>query len=172
VAHFAIRVPSLDYLLDPYSAAPLEQRPLTDDVRERILDAWIDTRDERPERLTVEMPEELRRPGLEGKLQGAIRADLRETAEETSKLRIYSRSELRQAQIAFVLLVLCLLASNAIDEAWGDHSAADTVAQGLVVLGWVALWGPADKLVRAVSRRLSHKRYEELAAVPIEVTWG
>jgi hypothetical protein len=172
VPQFAIRVPSLDYLLDPYSAEPLGRRPLTDDVRERILDAWIDTRDERPERLTVEVPSELRRPGLGEELEGAIRSDLRETAAETSKLRIYSRSELRQAQIAFAFLIACLLVSNEIDDAWGDHSAADTVAQGLVVLGWVALWGPADRLFRALTRRLTHKRYRELAEVPIEVSWN
>ena len=56
MAEFAIRVPGLDYLLDPYSAEPLERRPLTDEIRERIFDVWVDTRDERPRQLTVELP--------------------------------------------------------------------------------------------------------------------
>ena len=169
---FAVRAPSLDYLLDPYSAEPLERRPLTDEVRERILDAWIDTREHRPAGLAVELPTELRRPGLAGKLEAAIRADLEETAAETSKLRIYSRAELRQAQIAFVFLVVCLFASNLVDRATGDEGFFDSVSQGLVVLGWVAMWGPADRFFRAVVRRLSHRRYRELAAVPIEVVWN
>lgn len=172
MSRFAIRVPAVDDLLDPYSVEPLARRPLTDEVRERILDAWIDTRDERPQRLIVEMPAELRRHGLDTELEAAIRADLQETSRDTAKLRIYSRSELRQAQIAFVFLVACLFASNMVDRATGDEGFADSVSQGLVVLGWVAMWGPADRFFRAVVRRLSHKRYMELASVPIEVVWS
>jgi hypothetical protein len=171
VERFAIRVPAVDDLLDPYSVEPLERRPLTDEVRDRIFDAWIDTREERPARLTVELPEEMKRPGLAGELESAIRRDLRETADDAGKLGIYSRSNLRQAQIAFVFLVVCLFISNMVDRAAGDQGFFDSVAQGLVVLGWVAMWGPADKLFRALTRRLSHKRYRELAEVPIEVTW-
>ncbi len=166
---FAIRVPAIDDLLDPYSVEPLQKRPLTDEVRERIFDAWIDTREERPSRLTVALPSELKRPGLDGELESAIRRDLRETAEETGKFAIYSRSALRQAQIAFVFLVVCLFISNMVDRAAGEEGFFDSVAQGLVVLGWVAMWGPADKLFRALTERLSHKRYRELAEVPIQV---
>jgi len=172
VDRFAIRVPSLDDLLDPFSAEPLPRRPLTDEVRERILEAWIDARDERPQKLTVEVPSALRRDGLAAELEAAIRADLHASSEESSKLRIYSRGELRQAQIAFVFLVGCLLASNVVDKLTADVGLADSVSQGLVVLGWVAMWGPADRFFRALYRRLSHKRFRELAAVPIEVTWN
>jgi hypothetical protein len=172
VDRFAIRVPSLDYLLDPFSVEPLSSRPLTDEARERILDAWIDTREDRPEKLRVEVPVELRRDGLAAQLESAIRGDLRETSKESAKLTIYSRSELRQAQIAFVFLVVCLLASNLIDKLTEDVGLADSVSQGVVVLGWVAMWGPADRFFRAVFRRLSHKRFRELAEVPIEVTWN
>lgn len=168
---FAIRAPSLDYLLDPYSVEPLERRPLTDEVRERILSAWVDTREERPERLTVELPPELDRGGLARELERAVRNDLSATSEQTAKLRIYSRSELRRAQIAFGFLVLCLFLANMVDRYLGDQGLVDSVAQGLVVLGWVAMWGPADRFFRAVYKRLSHRRYRELAAVPIEVVF-
>jgi hypothetical protein len=172
VDRFAIRVPALDYLLDPYSVEPLERRPLTDEVRERILSAWVDTRDERPDRLTVEIPSELRREGLAKRLEAAIRHDLQQSSEQTAKLRIYSRSVLRRAQIAFVFLAGCLFASNLVDRAFGEEGLADSLAQGLVVLGWVAMWGPADHFFRAVFDRLSHKRFRELAEVPIEVVWA
>lgn len=168
---FAIRAPAIDYLLDPYSAEPMERRPLTDEVRDRIFDAWIDTRDERPSRLTVVLPEEVKRPGLARDLESAIRRDLSETADEAGSITIYSRSNLRQAQIAFAFLVVCLFISNMVDRAAGEEGFFDSVAQGLVVLGWVAMWGPADKLFRGLTRRLSYKRYRELAEVPIEVAW-
>lgn len=172
MVRFAIRVPSVDDLLDPFSAEPLDRRPLTDEVRERILEAWIDTREERPRRLTIQLPEELRRDGLGPRLESAVRRDLVETAEETAELKIYTRSQLRQAQIAFVFLVACLLASTLVDRATADDAFFGSVSQGLVVLGWVAMWGSADTFFRGVSRRLSHRRYRELAEVPIEVIWA
>ena len=115
----------------------------------------------------VELPSELRREGLARELEAAIRGDLAEASEESAKLTIYSRSELRHAQIAFAFLVGCLFVSNLIDRAAGDQGLADSIAQGLVVLGWVAMWGPVDRFFRAVF----HRRYRELAAVPIEVNW-
>jgi hypothetical protein len=172
VARFAIRVPSVDELLDPYSVEPLELRPLRDEVRERILYAWIETRDERPSHLTVELPEEERRHRLGERLEGAIRNDLAATYEASRGLRAFTRGGRREAQIAFLFLVLCLVASGLIDRLAGDDPIIEGISQGLVVLGWVALWGPAAQIFQAVSRRLSRKRYRELAQVPIEVVWA
>ncbi|MSO41814.1 MAG: hypothetical protein EXQ70_08005 [Solirubrobacterales bacterium] len=169
MARFAIRVPTVDDLLDPYSVEPLASRPMTDDVRERILDAWIDTRGERPARLTVEIPSDQRREGLAPQLEKAIRNDLEETRDDSRELKIYTRSELRHAQIAFVFLIICQLGSTLMSN---DGAVLRSVSQGLVVLGWVAMWGPADKFFRGISRRLSYRRYKELADVPIEVSWA
>ena len=43
----------------------------------------------------VELPSELRREGLARELEAAIRGDPAEASEESAKLTIYSRSELR-----------------------------------------------------------------------------
>ncbi len=34
------------------------------------------------------------------------------------------------------------------------------------------MWQPAQQLVQAISLRLSKKSYEQLAALPIEVSWA
>jgi hypothetical protein len=120
VTEFAIRVPSVDELLDPYSVESLERRPLREDVRDRILRAWIDTRGERPSHLMVELPVDQRRAGLDSGLRDAL---------------------------------------------------FTSISQGLVVLGWVAMWQPAQQVFHAVSRRLSRGRYRELSQVPIEIAW-
>ncbi len=39
------------------------------------------------------------------------------------------------------------------------------------MLGWVALWQPAQVFFSGATRRLNHARYAELAAVPIEIVW-
>ena len=168
---FAIRVPSLDDLLDPYSAQPLDRRPLREDVRERILRAWIDTRHERPKGLTVELPSAERNGALKAQVEAAIRRDLSQTFEASGRLHIFTRSERREAVVAFCFLVVCLLASSLVDELTANDAVFVGISQGLVVLGWVAMWQPAQQVFGAISRRLSHGRYRELSQVPIEIAF-
>jgi hypothetical protein len=172
VAQFAIRAPSVADLFDPFSTEALEDRPLREEVRERILRVWIDTRDERPEYLTVELPEGERRDEITPLVQAAVRNDLRAAYEASSKFLIFpARSERREAYVAFGFLVVCLVASSLFDK-WTDNETVFVgISQGLVVLGWVAMWQPAQQLFQAISLWLSRNRYRELAEVPIEVSW-
>ena len=100
-----------------------------------------------------------------------VRNDLEATAADSRTMRFFTRSERREATIAFLFLVVCLMLSAAIDQATENDALFVAVSQGLVVLGWVALWQPAQVFFAGATRRLSHKRYAELAAVPIEVVW-
>lgn len=168
---FAIRVPTVEDLFDSYSAEPLDQRPLSDEVRDRILRAWIDTREERPDHLTVELPESERREGLGERLEAAIRHDLTVAYESSKHLFVYTRSERREALVAFGFLVVCLVASNLVDQVTSDRTFTVGLSQGLVVLAWVALWQPAQQMFGAVSLWLSRNRFEELSEVSIEVVW-
>ncbi len=169
---FAIRAPSVEELFDPFSPEPVETRPLREEVRERILRAWIDTRDGRPEHLAVELPVDGRRDGLGQRVQEAIRNDLASAYEDSRKLVVFpERSERREAFVAFAFLVTCLVASSLFDQVTRNETLFVGISQGLVVLGWVAMWQPAQQLFAAVSLWLSRDRYRELARVPIEVSW-
>jgi hypothetical protein len=171
VTAFAIRVPSLDALFDPYSPEPLERRPLQGKVRDRILRAWIDTRDERPSHLTVEVPATERRDRLADTLEAAIRNDFEAAYEESTRFQVFTRSERREAVVAFLFLVACLFASTLVDRVTENDAFFTSVSQGLVVLGWVAMWQPAQQVFQAVSRGLSRGRYRELSEVTIEIAW-
>ncbi|GIK76906.1 MAG: hypothetical protein KJ006_11040 [Thermoleophilia bacterium] len=171
-AAFAISVNSIDDLFDPYTAEPLASRPLRAEVRERILRAWIDSREERPDHLSVELPVGQRRAGVGEDVRDAIRSDLERAYRASGHLLVFTRSERREALIAFSFLVVCLLASSLVDRVTDDDALFVGVSQGLVVLGWVAMWQPAQQLVQALSLRLSRKRYRELTLIPIEVSWG
>lgn len=169
---FAISVNAIDDLFDQFSAEPIETRPLRSEVRERILKAWIDTREERPEYLSVELPIGERRDQRGEQVRDAIRHDLVRAHEASKHLFVFTRSERREGLLAFSFLVVCLVASSLFDQ-WTDNQALFVgISQGLVVLGWVALWQPAQQMFQAVSLWLSRNRYEELAEVPIEVTWA
>ena len=171
MAAFAIHAPSVDDLLDPYRAEPLERRPLQEEVRDRILRAWIDTRHDRPDHLTVELPVEQGKPDLAPRLEAAVRRDLAATYEASKHLRVFTPGERREAWIAFWFLVVTLLASSLVDQVTANSALFVSVSTGLVVLGWVAMWQPAQQVFQAVSRRLSRNRYRELAQVPIEIAW-
>ena len=171
MAEFGIRVSSVDELLDPYSVEPVETRPLRDDVRDLILYEWIDTREERPTRLVVQMPTSERRPELDRRLSAAIRNDLEQTYEEAGRIRTFTRSERHEAWIGLAFLFITLTVSGIIDRYTSDTGLLDAISQGIVLLGWVALWRPAERYVRAISRRLNRRRYRELAQVPIDFNW-
>jgi len=115
VAAFAIRVPSVDDLLDPYSTEPLERRPLRDEIRDRILLEWIDTREERPSHLSVELPAQERQRASAASIQEAVRNDFVETFRSSTRFHVFTRGERREAAVAFVFLILCLLGSSMID---------------------------------------------------------
>ena len=107
----------MEDLLDPYDPEPLDQRPLQYEGRERILRAWIDTREERPNHLTVELPAEQRDPDLARRLEAAVRRDLAATYEASKHLRVFTRGERREAWIAFCFLAVTLVASSLIGPA-------------------------------------------------------
>jgi hypothetical protein len=172
VSGFAISVNSIDDLFDQFSAEPLASRPLREEVRERILRVWIDTRDERPEHLAVELPLGERREGLGDGVREAIRHDLERAYAASRHLFTFTRSERREALLAFSFLVVCLIASNLVDQVTENGTVFVGISQGLVVLGWVAMWQPAQQMFQAISRWSSRSRYEELAQVPIEVSWA
>lgn len=140
-------------------------------MRERILSAWIDTRHERPDYLTVELPVEERDRHSDDVLVTLIRKDLERASAESRKLRFFTRSERREANVAFAFLVICLLLSAGIENATENDALFVAISQGLVVLGWVAMWQPAQIFFSGATRRLNHRRFAELAAVPIEILW-
>lgn len=168
---FAIRANSVADLFDPYSPEPIERRPLEDIARQRILRTWIDTKHERPERLTVELPAAEHSEYLDARVREAIRHDLVETYQASRRWRTSTRGERRETRVAFAFMVVCLFASSIIDNIEESAALLNSLSQGLVVLGWVALWQPADRMFRAVARRLNRSRYRELAEVPIEIAW-
>jgi hypothetical protein len=169
---FAISVNAIDDLFDPYTAEPLERRPLREEVRTRILNSWIDNREHRPDHLSVELPVGQRRDGVGEAVEAAIGRDLDDAYRASRNLMAFKRSERREALIAFGFLVVCLLASTLIDQVTENDALFTSISQGLVVLGWVAMWQPAQQMVQAISLRLSKRSYQELAGLPVRVSWA
>lgn len=176
MSDLAIRVPSLAELFDGWSVEPLEQRPMSDEVRERILDGWVRARKERngpsgAPTLELRLPEEERSDGMAETIVAAVRNDLRRLAIDSRRHWIRRSLRPRAARIGLLIFFLALTIAAIIDFTWADQSGDTFVGQAFVVFGWVALWTPASAMIQAASFRLGHRRFVELADAEIRVVW-
>jgi hypothetical protein len=173
VADVAIRAPSVGALFDAWSVEALAERPLSDEARERIVDAFATVRKgaSGPPRLTLILPAGERNEGLDGEIVGAVRRDM-ETMRVSAK-RHWIRRALapREARIGILVFFVALAIAAAIDYGSSDGSLENLLSQTFVVLAWVALWGPAYRLMTAASFRLGRRYFEELAEAEIAVRW-
>ena len=59
--------------------------------------------------------------------------------------------------MGIVLLFVCIIASTAIDRAT-DEIVLQGVSQAILLLGWVALWDPAARLVTEILPHFFNRR--------------
>lgn len=169
----AIRVPSVERLFDEWSAEPLEQRPLDDDARERILDAWTEGRSKRrsPERLCLILPAAEQQDGLEEKVLAAFRNDMEVMRRDTRHHWIRRSLKARETRIGFLGFFVAMVISVLISSGSDGDSIETLFSQTFVVIAWVALWGPAGRFIRGASYRLERKTFVELEQIPVEIRW-
>ncbi len=170
-SRFAIRVGGSDELFAPLQARPVAERSLDETVRLYLLDEWERVRKTRPVTLTVYAPATDRPRTDEQAVGTAVRADLRA---HTGRLRQASPLT-RQAKIAawtgLIVFLISIVISTSLDQLSSDPLVAG-VSQGIVVVGWVALWGPAQTVaVDILPHHFARKRYAELAEVELRFAW-
>ncbi len=170
MAELAIRVPSVEALFDAWSAEPLERRPLSDEARERIVDAWTQARKHATESPTValSLPESERREGLEDTIAAAVHHDMETMAVDARRHWIRRSLRPRESKIGIALFFVAVTIAAVID--YGD-TGDSFFGQIFIVLSWVALWGPAYRVITAASFRLARKHFIELAEADVRVDW-
>lgn len=173
MTELAIRVPSVAELFDGWSIEPLGQRPLSDEVRERILDIWVRARKgvTGPPTLELRLPEEERNDGLAETIAAAVRNDLRTMAIDSRRHWIRRSLRPRDAKIGLLIFFLALTIAAIVDFTWSDQGGESLIGQTFVVFAWVALWTPASAIIHAASYRLGHRRFRELADAEVRVVW-
>jgi len=174
MAAVAIRVPSVEALFDSWSPEPLERRPLSDEARQRIVDGWIEaSRHKRhPAGLSLTFPARERGEGLEDSILAGIRHDMETMQVEARHHWIRRSLEPRESRIGFAVFLVALVIAGGIDYGADEGSLETMLSQTFVVLAWVALWGPAYRLMTAASFRLGRRSFAELADAEIEIRWA
>lgn len=162
-SEFAIRVSSLDDLFNEFEAVPIAQRSIRAEVRTYLLDEWDRLRDQEPSTLTIHAPRA--DPAEEAAVLEAIRDDLRAASRPLRIANPLTRHDKIAFRIGIVFLFGCIAVSSALDRA-SEDVVVEGISQGILVLGWVALWRPAERFVtETVPHYFNRRRYAEFAEV-------
>lgn len=143
-----LRLRTTRQLFDARDPAPFRERDLDDDAVEYLVSAAEEI--PAPERLALHLSfsdEPAPRALDADTVAAAIRQHF---AYEVARARRQLRANARVAQVgvaaAVALLGLCVVVAGALERR-GDAYAWRMLREGLVILGWVALWRPLESLL-------------------------
>jgi hypothetical protein len=167
VAKFA----QLFHSLDPF---PFRERDLDRDAEEFIVDWAREMPRRQPLAIVIHVPGSEREHEHAAQVEDAIQRYFRYRAEavrhDLHELFVNGRISL---VIGLCVLALCVLASQVLPPLLGDSGAGPIVREGLIILGWVANWRPAEIFLYdwwpLVRRR---NLYRRLSQAPVKVIAG
>ena len=82
-----------------------------------------------------------------------------------------SRQEMVGIRIGILFLFLSIVVSTAIDRA-SENVIMEGISQGILVVGWVALWRPAERfIVEVVPHFFNRRRIGEFAGIDVRFAW-
>ncbi len=167
----AIRIASLDALFNEFDAAPIVERGIAEDARLYLLDQWDNVRKARPTALIIHAPATERASIDVEAVSLALRDGLRAYARPYREAVPLSHRARVGAWVGLITFLITIAISTTLDRLTDDVLIAG-VSQGIVVVGWVALWAPVQHIVvDAIPHRLARKRCAELAEMPVRFVW-
>jgi hypothetical protein len=168
---FAIRLSSIDQLFWDFDAGPVAERTLSGDARWYLLDEWERVRHAEPSHLNIYAPESDRASTDEDAVRSAIRTSLRKSSGPLRRIDPLSRQEKVAAWIGIAFLLICVMASTALDRVSSGVLIA-ALSQAIVVVGWVAVWAPAARfIVEVVPHVFNRRRFAEFADIDVRFVW-
>jgi type II secretory pathway component PulM len=169
---FAIRVSSIDGLFWQLDARPVADRTLSADVRWALLDEWERVRHGAPSHLTIYAPAADRADTDEDAVRAAIRRSLRSASGPLRRIDPLSRQEKVAAWIGVAFLVVAVVVSTLLDRV-SEDVLIEGLSQGIVVVGWVAIWNPAQRFIVEVAPHVfNRRRFAEFANIDVRFVWG
>lgn len=166
-----IGVRSIDALFAEFHAEPISERPLSDSARLYVLDLYESVPEPGPEALIVRAPARERSQTDEQAVRAALRADFRAHSGRYRDAARFSRRDWLSAWIGIAILLGSIAISTTLERLTDDVIVAG-IAQGIVVVGWVALWPPAQRFANdVIPHRFERRSYAGLAQLEIRFEW-
>lgn len=140
-----VRVKELSQLFNSLDPSPFPERDLDDDSAEYIV-GWAR---ELPIReklaIAIHLPEPEARKAAERDLRTALLNYFLQCAENQQReLNELFRIGRRYAAIGLPILIVCFMASQIARSRLGAGPLASTIAESLLLVGWVANWKPIE----------------------------
>lgn len=168
---FAIRLNSIDELYWEFDARPVAKRAISADARWALLDEWERVREREPSTLTIYAPASDRERTDEQAVGAALRASLELASGPLRRVDPLSRQEKISLRLGLMFWFASILVSTGIDKAT-DDVLAQGISQGVVVIGWVALWPPAARfMTEVVPHFFNQKRFAEFTDIAVRFVW-
>ena len=168
---FAIRVDTIDQLFWEFDARPVAERTLSGDARWHLLDEWERVREWEPPYLIVYAPEAERADTDERAVATAIHRSLEKASGPLHRIDPLSRHERVAAWIGIAVLFASIAVSTALERA-SEDVFVQGLSQGVLVVGWVALWRPAERfVVEVVPHVFNRRRIAEFADIDVRFDW-
>lgn len=170
-AAIEVRVDDVSQLFDPLDPFPFHERDLDRKVEEYIVGWARELPKDRPLAILVHLPDGTVTPTTAGDLGNALRRyfDYRAGVVALDLNELF-RVGRRSLAIGFVVLALCLAATQAVAGRFGTGSVDRFIEESLILVGWVANWRPIEIFLYdwwPISRR--RRLYRRLAAAKVEI---
>jgi hypothetical protein len=147
-AGIEVRIARIEALFESLDPSPFHERALDPDAADYILGWARELPPDAPLAIRLHLPGDEAGRAEAWPIAPAIRAHFTDRAEAAERdRREVFRLGWRYLGIGLGALALCLLAAQAAPAVLGPGPAADIVAEGLMILGWVANWKPLETLL-------------------------
>jgi hypothetical protein len=166
-----VRIARIEALFESLDPSPFHERDLDQDAADYILGWARELPRDAPLVIRLHLPEaEAARADAET-VEPAVRAYFAYRADIADRdRREVFRLGRRYLGIGLGVLALCLLGARAAPVVLGEGPVADILAEGLLILGWVANWKPLETLLYdwlPLSRRAGLLRRLAVAEVQV-----
>jgi hypothetical protein len=168
-----IRLSRLQQLFNSFDPSPFHQKDLDKDAEEYIVGSADEFPLPKPLKLVIELPPDQLPIAEASNLPQAIHNYFAYRVHETVR---QLRFQFREGRIALLIGLLFLFACVSVRQiafAFGPGTVPQIIAEGLLILGWVAMWRPLQIFLYDWWP-VRHKRrlYAKLSAIPVEVRRG
>ncbi|MEG3438781.1 hypothetical protein V0288_16765 [Pannus brasiliensis CCIBt3594] len=165
-----IKLKRLDQLFNSLDPSPFLARDLDENARGYIVDAVSEFSLSTPLKLVFYLPD-TERSTADSIFPQALHHYFNYCQRgEQRRLRVILRQGRIALFVGLLFLFVCLSLSELVVTKLGKDTFAHFVEEGLIIIGWVALWQPAEIfLYRWWPVRYRQRVFEKLSRIPIEI---
>jgi len=165
-----LRIREVAQLFDSLDPSPFIERDLDDKAAAYIVTSALEHPIKAPLKLIIHLQDAIDPRLNESLIADSIHNYFNYHSELAAKKL---RQLLKRGQMALVVGLVFLTSCLSISHTFFKQSPspfAQGVAEGLLIIGWVAMWGPIEIFLYSWWPELEKKRiYEKLSSVPVEV---